>query len=246
MPDVILADLIYIFGWDIDFAFDIREGDSVKILYEDTYFNGNFLFNGDILAAEFINNGEEISAIRFSQKGRKDYYAKDSSNIRKAFLKTPIEFAKISSHYNLKRKHPVLNTIRAHKGTDYAAKKGTPVKVTGDGVVTRADYSESYGNIIDVLHFNTYTTRYAHLNNFSNNIKVGAKVLQGDVIGYVGSTGLATGPHLHYEFHINGKHTNPVNIKPTNAAPINSYNLANFNKIVNERSKLIDNLSNNE
>ena len=246
VPDVILADLIYIFGWDIDFAFDIREGDSVKILYEDTYFNGNFLFNGDILAAEFINNGEEISAIRFSQKGRKDYYAKDSSNIRKAFLKTPIEFAKISSHYNLKRKHPVLNTIRAHKGTDYAAKKGTPVKVTGDGVVTRADYSESYGNIIDVLHFNTYTTRYAHLNNFSNNIKVGAKVLQGDVIGYVGSTGLATGPHLHYEFHINGKHTNPVNIKPTNAAPINSYNLANFNKIVNERSKLIDNLSNNE
>ena len=246
VPDVILADLIYIFGWDIDFAFDIREGDSVKILYEDTYFNGNFLFNGDILAAEFINNGEEISAIRFSQKGRKDYYAKDSSNIRKAFLKTPIEFAKISSHYNLKRKHPVLNTIRAHKGTDYAAKKGTPVKVTGDGVVTRADYSESYGNIIDVLHFNTYITRYAHLNNFSNNIKVGAKVLQGDVIGYVGSTGLATGPHLHYEFHINGKHTNPVNIKPTNAATINSYNLANFNKIVNERSKLIDNLSNNE
>ncbi len=246
VPDVILADLIYIFGWDIDFAFDIREGDSVKILYEDTYFNGNFLFNGDILAAEFINNGEEISAIRFSQKGRKDYYAKDSSNIRKAFLKTPIEFAKISSHYNLKRKHPVLNTIRAHKGTDYAAKKGTPVKVTGDGVVTRADYSESYGNIIDVLHFNTYTTRYAHLNNFSNNIKVGTKVLQGDVIGYVGSTGLATGPHLHYEFHINGKHTNPVNIKPTNAAPINSYNLDNFNKIVNERSKLIDNLSNNE
>ena len=246
VPDVILADLIYIFGWDIDFAFDIREGDSVKILYEDTYFNGNFLFNGDILAAEFINNGEEISAIRFSQKGRKDYYAKDSSNIRKAFLKTPIEFAKISSHYNLKRKHPVLNTIRAHKGTDYAAKKGTPVKVTGDGVVTRADYSESYGNIIDVLLFNTYTTRYAHLNNFSNNIKVGAKVLQGDVIGYVGSTGLATGPHLHYEFHINGKHTNPVNIKPTNAAPINSYNLGNFNKIVNERSKLIDNLSNNE
>ena len=158
-------------------------------------------------------------------------------------MKTPIEFAAITSPYNLKRKHPILNTIRPHTGTDYRGKTGTPVKVTGDGIVVRANFSNSYGNIIDVKHFNKYLTRYAHLNNFERSIKVGSRVKQGQVIGYVGSTGLATGPHLHYEFRINGKHTNPVNVSMPDAQPINQYNKAVFNQVTKERIGLINNLS---
>ena len=243
VPDSVLGDLIYIFGWDIDYAFDIRNGDKVKILYENIYSDGRLIANGDILAADFINKGEKLSVIRFTQRGRKDYYSLDSSNVRKAFLRTPIEFARISSHYNPKRKHPILNTIRAHKGTDYAAKTGTAVKVTGDGVIKNASYSDSYGYHIDVIHFNKYMTRYAHLNGFAKGIKKGAKVEQGQTIGYVGSTGLATGPHLHYEFHINGKPTDPIKVEPPNAQSINSYNKEYFNQLAERRTKLIANLS---
>ena len=243
MPDSVLGDLVYIFGWDIDYAFDIRNGDKVKILYENIYSAGKLIAYGDILAADFINKGEKLSVIRFTQRGRKDYYSLDSSNVRKAFLRTPIEFARISSHYNPKRKHPILNTIRAHKGTDYAAKTGTAVKVTGDGVIKNASYSDSYGYHIDVMHFNKYMTRYAHLNNFAKGIKKGAKVEQGQTIGYVGSTGLATGPHLHYEFHINGKPTDPVKVEPPNAQSINSYNKDYFDQLAERRTQLIANLS---
>ena len=243
VPESVLGDLIYIFGWDIDYAFDIRNGDKVKILYEDIFSNGRLVSNGDILAAEFTNKGTKITVIRFTQRGRKDYYTTDSNNVRKAFLRTPIEFARISSHYNPNRKHPILNTIRAHKGTDYAAKTGTAVKATGDGVIKNAQYSNSYGNYIDIMHFNKYMTRYAHLNGFANGIKKGAKVTQGQTIGYVGSTGLATGPHLHYEFHINGKHTDPVKVEPPNAQSINSYNKKYFDKLVQERTEIISNIS---
>ena len=243
VPDSVLGDLIYIFGWDIDYAFDIRNGDKVKILYEDIFSNGKLISNGDILAAEFTNKGTEIAVIRFTQRGRKDYYTIDSSNVRKAFLRTPIEFARISSHYNPNRKHPILNTIRAHKGTDYAAKTGTPVNATGDGVIKSAQYSNSYGNYIDIMHFNKYMTRYAHLNGFADGIRKGAKVIQGQTIGYVGSTGLATGPHLHYEFHIDGKHTDPVKVEPPNAQSINSYNKKYFDKLVKERMEIISNIS---
>ena len=243
VPESVLGDLIYIFGWDIDYVYDIRNGDKVKILYEDIFSNGKLVSNGDILAAEFTNKGTEIAVIRFTQRGRKDYYTIDSSNVRKAFLRTPIEFARISSHYNPNRKHPILNTIRAHKGTDYAAKTGTPVKATGDGVIKNAQYSSSYGNYIDIVHFNKYMTRYAHLNGFAKGMRKGAKVTQGQTIGYVGSTGLATGPHLHYEFHIDGKHTDPVKVEPPNAQSINSYNKKYFDKLVKERSEIISNIS---
>lgn len=243
VPNSVLGDLIYIFGWDIDYAYDIRNGDEVKILYEDIYSNGRLVSHGDILAAEFTNKGEELFVIRFTQRGRKDYYTTDSSNIRKAFLRTPIEFARISSHYNPNRKHPILNTIKAHKGTDYAARTGTAVKVTGDGVIEEAKFSNSYGNYIDVVHYNKYMTRYAHLNGFAKGIRKGAKVEQGQTIGYVGSTGLATGPHLHYEFHINGKHTDPVKVEPPNAQSINSYNKKYFDKLVEERTDIIKNIS---
>ena len=243
VPESVLGDLIYIFGWDIDYAYDIRNGDKVKILYEDIFSNGRLVSNGDILAAEFTNKGTKINVIRFPQKGRKDYYTTDSNNVRKAFLRTPIELARISSHYNPNRKHPVLNTIRAHKETDYAANTGTPVKVTGDGVIKNAQYSNSYGNYIDVMHYNKYMTRYAHLQGFAKGIRKGAKVTQGETIGYVGSTGLATGPHLHYEFHINGKHTDPVKVEPPNAQSINSYNKKYFDKLVDERTEIISNIS---
>ena len=243
VPNSVLGDLIYIFGWDIDYAYDIRNGDEVKILYEDIYSNGRLVSHGDILAAEFTNKGEELFVIRFTQRGRKDYYTTDSSNVRKAFLRTPIEFARISSHYNPNRKHPILNTIKAHKGTDYAARTGTAVKVTGDVVIKEAKFSNSYGNYIDVMHYNKYMTRYAHLNGFAKGIRKGAKVEQGQTIGYVGSTGLATGPHLHYEFHINGKHTNPVKVEPPNAQSINSYNKKYFDKLVEERTNTIKNIS---
>ena len=243
VPNSVLGDLIYIFGWDIDYAYDIRNGDEVKILYEDIYSNGRLVSHGDILAAEFTNKGEELFVIRFTQRGRKDYYTTDSSNVRKAFLRTPIEVARISSHYNPNRKHPVLNTIKAHKGTDYAAKTGTAVKVTGDGVIKEAKFSNSYGNYIDVMHYNKYMTRYAHLNGFAKGIRKGAKVEQGQTIGYVGSTGLVTGPHLHYEFHINGKHTDPVKVEPPNAQSINSYNKKYFDKLVEERTNTIKNIS---
>jgi len=245
VPDSVLGDLIYIFGWDIDYAFDIRNGDKVRILYEDIYSNSNgkLIAHGDILAAEFVNRGEKISVIRFSQRGRKDYYTTDSTNVRKAFLRTPIEFARISSHYNPNRKHPILNTIRAHKGTDYAAKEGTEVVATGDGIVKEAKFSSSYGNYIDIVHYNKYLTRYAHLKDFAPGIKKGSKVIQGQTIGYVGSTGLATGPHLHYEFHINGKHTDPVKVEPPNAQSINAYNRKLFDMLVEERTEIIANIT---
>ena len=245
VPDSVLGDLIYIFGWDIDYAYDIRNGDKVRILYEDIYSksNGKLIATGDILAAEFVNRGESISVIRFSQRGRKDYYSTDSTSVRKAFLRTPIEFARISSHYNPNRKHPILNTIRAHKGTDYAARAGTEVVATGDGIVKEAKYSRSYGNYIDIEHYNKYLTRYAHLQGFAKNIKKGSKVIQGQTIGYVGSTGLATGPHLHYEFHINGKHTDPVKVEPPNAQSINAYNRKLFDMLVKERTEIIANIT---
>ena len=245
VPDSVLGDLIYIFGWDIDYAYDIRNGDKVRILYEDIYSksNGKLIAVGDILAAEFVNRGEKISVIRFSQRGRKDYYSTDSTNVRKAFLRTPIEFARISSHYNPNRKHPILNTIRAHKGTDYAARAGTEVVATGDGIVKEAKYSRSYGNYIDIEHYNKYLTRYAHLQGFAKDIRKGSKVIQGQTIGYVGSTGLATGPHLHYEFHINGKHTDPVKVEPPNAQSINAYNRKLFDMLVKERTEIIANIT---
>ena len=245
VPDSVLGDLIYIFGWDIDYAYDIRNGDKVRILYEDIYSdsNGKLIATGDILAAEFVNRGERISVIRFSQRGRKDYYTTDSTNVRKAFLRTPIEFARISSHYNPNRKHPVLNTIRAHKGTDYAAKTGTEVVTTGDGIVKEAKFSRSYGNYIDIMHYNKYLTRYAHLKDFARGIKKGSKVIQGQTIGYVGSTGVATGPHLHYEFHINGKHTDPVKVEPPNAQSINPYYRKLFDMLFKERTEIIANIT---
>ena len=221
LPDSVIMDLVYIFGWDIDFVHDIRPGDSYSLIYEEVFVNGEKKLDGDILIAEFINRDRTHTAIRYKlQNGFSEYFSLEGRNVKKAFLRSPVKFSYISSSYNLKRRHPILHKIRAHTGVDYAASRGTPVRTTGDGTVVFADKKGGYGNLVEIKHTEDYSTRYAHLNKFHSKIKVGKKVNQSETIGYVGRTGTATGDHLHYEFRVNGKHTNPLTVKLPNAKPI--------------------------
>ena len=221
LPDSVIMDLVYIFGWDIDFVHDIRPGDSYSLIYEEVFVNGEKKLDGDILIAEFINRDRKYTAIRYKLKnGFSEYFSPEGKNVKKAFLRSPVKFSYISSSYNLKRRHPILHKVRAHTGVDYAASRGTPVRTTGDGTVVFADKKGGYGNLVEIKHTEDYSTRYAHLNKFHPKIKVGRKVKQSETIGYVGKTGTATGYHLHYEFRVNGKHTNPVTVKLPNAKPI--------------------------
>ena len=221
LPDSVIMDLVYIFGWDIDFVHDIRPGDSYSLIYEEVFVDGEKKLDGDILIAEFINRDRTHTAIRYKlQNGFSEYFSLEGRNVKKAFLRSPVKFSYISSSYNLKRRHPILHKIRAHTGVDYAASRGTPVRTTGDGTVVFADKKGGYGNLVEIKHTEDYSTRYAHLNKFHSKIKVGKKVNQSETIGYVGRTGTATGDHLHYEFRVNGKHTNPLTVKLPNAKPI--------------------------
>ena len=221
LPDSVIMDLVYIFGWDIDFVHDIRPGDSYSLIYEEVFVNGEKKLDGDILIAEFINRDRTHTAIRYKlQNGFSEYFSLEGRNVKKAFLRSPVEFSYISSSYNLKRRHPILHKVRAHTGVDYAASRGTPVRTTGDGTVVFVGKKGGYGNLVEIKHTEDYSTRYAHLNKFHSKIKVGKKVNQSETIGYVGRTGTATGDHLHYEFRVNGKHTNPVTVKLPNAKPI--------------------------
>ena len=221
LPDSVIMDLVYIFGWDIDFVHDIRPGDSYSLIYEEVFVNGEKKLDGDILIAEFINRDRTHTAIRYKlQNGFSEYFSLEGRNVKKAFLRSPVKFSYISSSYNLKRRHPILHKIRAHTGVDYAASRGTPVRTTGDGTVVFANKKGGYGNLVEIKHTEDYSTRYAHLNKFHSKIKVGGKVKQSETIGYVGRTGTATGDHLHYEFRVNGKHTNPLTVKLPNAKPI--------------------------
>ena len=199
ISDSIIMDLVFIFGWDIDFVFDIRSGDSFEVLYEEYFYKGEKIKNGDIVVARFKRGKKVFSAIRFfsSVSGTKEYFSTRGENVKKAFLKTPVEFSYISSHYNLKRKHPVLNKIRAHTGVDYAAPTGTPVRSTSSGTVSFIGNKGGYGKLIEIKHSEDYSTRYAHLSKFNPRLSNGSKVEQGETIGYVGQTGLATGQHLH-------------------------------------------------
>ena len=221
IPDSVIMDFAYIFGWDVDFVFDIREGDSFHVIYDTPYSEGEKVKNGDIVIAKFINNGDTYYANRFfSNNKKKEYFDADGNNMQKAFLRAPLDFAYISSHFNPNRMHPILHTIRAHNGVDYAAKRGSPVRTTGDGNISFVGRKNGCGNEIVIKHSNEYTTRYCHLERFEKNIKKGNKVSQGDTIGFVGSTGLATGPHLHYEFKVGNKHTNPIKVKLPSAEPV--------------------------
>ena len=230
ISDSVIMDLVFIFGWDIDFVFDIRSGDSFEVLYEEYFYKGEKIKNGDIVVARFKRGKKVFSAIRFfsSVTGTKEYFSTRGENIKKAFLKTPVEFSYISSHYNLKRKHPVLNKIRAHTGVDCAAPTGTPVRSTSSGTVTFIGNKGGYGKLIEIKHSEDYSTRYAHLSKFNPRLNNGSKVEQGETIGYVGQTGLATGPHLHYEFRVGGNHTNPLTVKLPDAKPISEVEKEEF------------------
>jgi murein DD-endopeptidase MepM/ murein hydrolase activator NlpD len=243
IPDSIIMDFAYIFGWDIDFIFDIREGDSFNVIYETPYSEGEKVKNGDIILAKFVNRGETYSANRFFLNDNdKEFFDDNGNNLQKAFLRAPLDFAYISSHFNPNRMHPVLHTIRAHNGVDYAAKTGSPVRTTGNGTVHYAGRRNGCGNEIVIKHSNDYSTRYCHLNKFKSGIKKGTKVIQGETIGFVGSTGLATGPHLHYEFKIGNKHVDPVKLQLPSAEPISQNLRSDFDKILKDNKLLLSKL----
>jgi murein DD-endopeptidase MepM/ murein hydrolase activator NlpD len=229
MEQSLIMEVAGIFGWDIDFALDIRSNDHFSVLYEEHFLEGEKLGNGPILAAEFTNQGKTFKAVRYTDSsGSSNYFTPEGNSMRKAFLRTPVDFARISSHFNLQRKHPVLNRIRAHKGTDYAAPTGTPIKAAGDGRVTWAGTKGGYGRTVMLQHGQSYKTLYAHMSRYGKGIKNGTRVKQGQIIGYVGSSGLATGPHLHYEFYLNGAVRNPVSVNLPKAKAIPKTELANF------------------
>ncbi|HEY4213375.1 MAG TPA: peptidoglycan DD-metalloendopeptidase family protein [Steroidobacteraceae bacterium] len=215
---VALAD---IFGWDIDFVLDIQRGDSFVVTYEELYRDGAYLHDGTVLAASFTNNGREFDAVRYvDPQGNAHYYTPDGRSMHKAFLRAPVEFTRVSSKFNTARHHPILNLIRAHKGTDYAAPIGTPVKAAGDGKIRFAGGKGGYGNVVEIDHSRGIVTVYGHLSRFAKGTHVGAHVSQGDIIAYVGMTGLATGPHLHYEYRVNGVFKNPQTVALADAEPI--------------------------
>lgn len=221
LPHSLAVELANILGYDIDFALDIRDGDEFEVLYEEQVVDGKTIGAGKILAARFINQGKTYSAVRFTNnQGSASYYRADGSSMRKAFIRTPVDFARISSRFSSGRRHPVLNKIRAHKGVDYAAPRGTPIKATGDGKIILAGRKGGYGNTIVIQHGQRYRTLYGHLNGFAKGIRTGSQVTQGQLIGYVGTTGLSTGPHLHYEFQVNGVHVDPLSQKLPVADPM--------------------------
>ena len=228
LSDKTIMELANIFGWDIDFSQGLRPGDSFSLLYETRSVDGKRIENGHILAAEFINQGSTYQAVRFTDKtGHSEYFSPDGKSMRKTFLRNPIDFARISSHFNLRRKHPVLNRIRAHKGVDYAASTGTPIKSTGDGKIIFRGIKGGYGRVVIVQHGQKYSSLYAHMSKYGR-YKKGARIKQGQIVGYVGQSGLATGPHLHYELRVNGVHRNPLTTKFPAAKPISKNLLADF------------------
>ena len=210
LRDVTTMQLAEIFRWDVDFVLDLRTGDSFRLIYEQLERDGEMVADGDILAAEFINEGKRFRAVRYvNPAGKADFYTPDGVSLRKAFLKAPVQFSRISSVFNPRRKHPVLNTIRAHRGVDYAAPSGTPVRAAGAGRIQFRGVKGGFGNVVEIEHSGRVVTRYGHLSRFASNMGAGRKVEQGEVIGYVGMTGLATGPHLHFEYIERGQFVDP-------------------------------------
>lgn len=231
IPAVTIMEMANIFGGVIDFILDPRAGDDFSILYDEKYLDGEFIGHGDILATQYTNQGKTFTAVRYSnEEGEAGYYNAEGESMRKAFLRSPLDVFRISSNFNPSRRHPILNTIRAHKGTDYAAPLGTPIRATSDGQVTRASRNGSFGNLVIVKHAGGFETKYAHLSKYANGVTKGKRVRQGDVIGYVGTTGSATGPHLHYEFLMGGVHQNPRTIidKLPKAESIDPTEMDNF------------------
>lgn len=224
MPEAAANQLTEIFSGDIDFHHDLRKGDKFTAVYEMTYSDGALINTGRIQAAEFINQGQVYRAVYFQG----DYYTPEGKSVRKAFLRSPIEFSRISSGFTNSRFHPVLNQWRAHKGVDFAAPVGTKVKATSDGVITTIGRQNGYGNFITISHQGRFTTVYGHLSRFAKGLHRGQRVAQGDVIGYVGMTGMTSGPHLHYEFRIDGQQRDPLRVALPDAKPVSPENMAAF------------------
>lgn len=231
LNDRMTLKLADIFAYDIDFLQDIQEGDSFALLYEELYLDGQSIGQGNIVSAEFTNQGKTYRAVQYTNKnGSTSYYTPDGNIMRKQFLRTPVDFAQVTSYFNLSRKHPILHKIRAHKGIDYGAPTGTPIRAAGDGTVVFAGVRNGFGNVVMIQHGGVYTTLYGHMSKIG--VRKGARVSQGQVIGAVGMTGLASGPHLHYEFHVNGTAVNPLaNMNVAMTEPLSKAEKANFDKV---------------
>lgn len=229
IPDAIATQLAEIFGGDIDFHRDLRKGDRFNIVFEMLYQRGQPIKSGRILAAEFTNERKSYQAFwHSSEDGRGGYYSADGKSLRKAFLRSPLEFSRVTSGFTTSRFHPVLQTWRAHKGVDYGAPIGTKVRSVADGTIEFAGKQGGYGNLIIIRHQGSYSTAYGHLNGFAPGIRKGSRVAQGDTIGFVGQTGLASGPHLHYEFRIRDSQVNPLAVSLPTAPPLDSIQLGRF------------------
>jgi murein DD-endopeptidase MepM/ murein hydrolase activator NlpD len=221
ISDRTIMQMADVFGYDIDFAQDLRRGDEFAVMYEEIWRDGERLRDGNILAASFVNDGKRFVAYRFTRAdGSADYFDADGRPLRKAFLRTPVEFSRISSRFASARRHPILGTVRRHQGVDYAAPRGTPIRSAGSGKIAFRGWKAGYGNCIIVQHANSITTLYGHMSGYARGVGVGSRVTQGETIGYVGMTGLATAPHLHYEFRLNGTHRDPLNVPLPKAEPL--------------------------
>lgn len=221
LSDKVIMNIAGIFAWDVDFVLDIRQGDDYYVQFEEIWQDGEYVADGEIIAAEFNNNGRTIQAIRFiDDNEHSEYFTPAGDSVRKAFIRAPVDFTRISSNFNPNRKHPILNRIRAHRGVDYAAPRGTPIKASGDGKVIFRGTKSGYGKTVILQHGGNITTLYAHMSSYMLKARVGTRVRQGQTIGFVGSTGLATANHLHYEYRLNGVHRNPRTVDLPDAEPI--------------------------
>ena len=245
MSEGLILRLVEIFGWDIDFAQQISRGDSFGVIHEEKFHRGQKIADGAILAAEFVNQGKVYRAAAWRDAGgRVEYYTPEGLSLRRPFLRAPVEFSRISSRFS-SRLHPIHKTWRAHTGVDYAAPSGTPVRATSAGRVTALGWNGGYGRAITIRHGGTYSTLYGHLSRFHSGVRIGGLVEQGQVIGYVGSTGLATGPHLHYELLVNGAYQNPLTFKFPAAAPIPAEHKPDFLRAAGRLSARLDLVSRN-
>lgn len=231
-----------VFQWQLDFSRQIQSGDSYRLVFERQVRPDGSMRSGRIVAAEIVNRGRPLHAIWFDlhDDGVGGYYDLEGESLRRAFLKAPLEFRRISSRFNMNRFHPILNTRRPHIGVDYAAATGTPVMATSDGVVTIRGVQGGYGNLVEIRHSSGYVTRYAHLNGFASGVRAGSRVSQGQVIGYVGMTGLATGPHLHYELHQNGRPVDPLSVDIPSGDPIPAEFMPRWNVEADVRFALLN------
>ncbi len=246
MNDAMVMKLADVFKFDIDFIKDIRSGDTFTVVYDDVYRDGAYLHCGEIIAAEFVNHGHRFTAYRYTlADGSVSYYSEDGRPLQKSLLRTPVKFSRISSRFSLARQHPILGYTRAHKGVDYAAPSGTPIHAAGDGVIRFRGWEHGYGQFIMIRHSGEYSTAYGHMSAFAKGLHVGSHVRQGEVIGYVGMTGLATGPHLHYEVRVFGQQRNPLTMTMPKPQPLPSAQLVAFERHIQPLQTRIHTLDTN-